>query len=337
MNILKNQINNRKFLLSLVLTFSFLLMGIKFYAWYYTHSQAILADALESVINVAAGVFAVLSLYIALLPADANHPYGHGKIEHVSAGFEGALILTGGLFIIGNTIYNWNNIIKIDNLQFGFWLTLFSGLLNGFFGFLLIRSSNKSSSALMNAEGNHLLSDAASSAALCAGLLIIKYTGLFWLDKVLAIVFACLIVFIGLKIVIKSIAVLIDQADYQTLNQIISILNEHRQPEWIDIHNLRVQKFGNTLHIDAHLTLPYYLTLEQVHQHINQVESLLGLYLKQEVELFIHADPCLPTLSCQICNLNLCPVRAKNQISNVEWTLKTLLPNLKHHLLVENN
>lgn len=317
-------------LMGFVLTFSFLLMSLKFGAYWLTQSQAILTDALESIINVVAGTFAFVSLYYADRPRDLKHPYGHGKLEYVSAGVEGALISVAGVFIVWEAVSGIVHPRTVHELGWGMGLTVFSGLLNGLVGWLLVNEGKKNNSAVMEADGKHLITDTISSVGLLVGLLAIYFTQLLWLDGAVALVLGVYIVVTGFSMLKSSVGVLIDEADYRTLDQVAEVLKHNRAPRWIDIHNLRVQKFGQNLHIDCHLTLPWYSTLEQSHTQASNLEKMLKSELGQQTELFVHTDPCVPSKSCTICPIAECSVRQSPRLEDLNWSLENLLPNEKH-------
>ncbi len=316
----------------LMLIFSIVLTGVKFFAYLITRSNAILSDALESIINVIAGSFALYSIHYAAKPKDEDHPYGHGKIEYLSAGFEGGLILITGFAIIGKAIYNFFHPQPIENISMGVYLSAFSGLCNYFMGMFLIKKGKKYHSVLMNADGKHLIADTISSGALIIGLLIIHLTGFLWFDNVLAILLGLFILLTGYNITKQSIMGLLDEADNETIGIMIYILNQNRQIKWIDMHNLRVLKYGSYLHVDCHITLPWYLSLEEAHTEVTAVEDLLNKNLEGRVEFFIHADPCLPG-SCPICMIEDCKVRQSPFVKKLEWNTVNLLPDKKHSIL----
>ena len=308
------------------------LMMIKFLSWYLTDSNAILTDALESIINVVAGSFALYSVYYASRPRDENHPYGHGKIEFLSAGIEGTLILLAGLTMLIKAVYGFYKPAELENLDWGLYLSAFAAAVNFFVGRFLLRRGKKLHSATLIADGKHLLSDTISTAGLIAGLLVIYFTGLDWLDNVITILLGIWIIVAGFKLVRESVGNLMDETDKEVVASIIKILNENRRENWIDIHNLRVVKYGAHLHIDCHLTLPHYLTLQEAHKEVHAVEDLVRENTENEVELFIHADPCLPP-SCTVCTKENCSVRQKDFIRRTEWDLKNVLPDKKHSAL----
>ncbi len=313
------------------LFFSVILMAIKFAAYVITNSNAILTDALESIINVVAGAFALFSIHVAIRPQDENHPYGHGKIEYLSAGFEGGLIFIAGMAIIIKSVLSFVHPPEIKSLDLGAWLAGFAGLCNYAIGKALVTKGKKYNSILMIADGKHLISDTVSSIGLIAGLIIILWTGLLWLDSVIAIIFGAVILRTGFSLVRVSINTLLDEADYEKLNHLVEVLNANRRSKWIDMHNLRVLKHGSRLHVDCHITLPWYQTLDDIHKEVNQLENLVREKVQGEMEFFIHADPCLPE-SCPICPITDCNIRKAPFVQRLKWTLANMLPDKKHRL-----
>ncbi len=313
-----------------MLFISIFLLCIKFLAWYLTHSNAILTDALESIVNVVAGSFALFSIYVASRPRDENHPYGHGKMEFLSAGFEGGLIFIAGITIIINSVYSLFQPIKIHSLEWGVWLSAASGVVNFIMGTILVKKGNASNSILLIANGKHLISDTVSSVGLVVGLGLILLTGMYWIDQAMAIIFGVIILITGFGLLKKSVNSLLDEADYEKLQLLISELQLHRKDKWIDIHNLRVIKYGANLHVDCHITLPWYEPLESAHDEVTAVEKLISNSLGNDVEFFIHADPCITPTSCAICQLANCTYRKAAFEKKIEWELSNMLPNKKH-------
>jgi cation diffusion facilitator family transporter len=314
-----------------MLLFSVILTTIKFVAYITTHSNAILTDALENVINVIAGGFALFSVYYSSQPKDENHPYGHGKIEYLSAGVEGGLILFAGISVIVKAIFNFVHPSTIHSLDIGLYLTVFAGTCNYLMGAYLLKQGKKLNSVLMIADGKHLVADTVSSVGLITGLIIIYFTKIYWLDNMVTIIFGAFILYTGFKLLKESVTSLLDEADYEKLNQVVEILNKNRRDKWIDMHNLRVLKYGSHLHVDAHITLPWYDKLENSHGEVTAVENLIKNKLEGDVEFFIHADPCLP-ISCPICPIKDCTVRQAEFVKRLDWTLKNMLPDQKHKL-----
>ncbi len=314
-----------------MLIFSILIMGVKFVAYIITHSNAILTDALESIINVVAGSFALFSVYYAAQPKDENHPYGHGKIEYLAVGIEGGLIIIAGGAIFIKSIMGFFHPKAIESVDIGVFISIFAGVANYFMGTFLIKKGKSHNSSLMVADGKHLMTDTVSSIGLIIGLIIIYYTKIYWLDNLIAIFFGVYIFVTGYKLLKESVNNLLDEADYEQLNTVVEILNSNRREKWIDMHNLRVLKYGSHLHIDAHITLPWYDNLEASHAEVTAVENLITDKLEGEVEFFIHADPCLP-LSCPICPIKDCSVRKGVFAKQLIWNLENMLPDRKHRL-----
>ncbi|MDX5478861.1 MAG: cation diffusion facilitator family transporter, partial [Cyclobacteriaceae bacterium] len=270
---------------------SFLLLIVKFYSFYITKSTAILTDALESIVNVVAASFATYSIYLSSRPKDDNHPYGHGKIEFFSAGVEGTLIMLAGLFIIYQAVYNFFFPNELEHLLEGIVLVAFSGLVNGVLGVVLKKKGKELNSLTLEANGKHLLADTMSSFLLILGVIVILLTGLDFLDSVIAILFSFYIIYSGYGLVRRSVGGLMDEADPVAVDATVKAINDNRKQNWIDIHNLRVQQYGGDRHIDLHLTVPYYLDLGQVHDEVEELESLLEADWPGVMEVFVHADP----------------------------------------------
>ncbi|MFN7313186.1 MAG: cation diffusion facilitator family transporter [Bacteroidota bacterium] len=327
---MKTQTNQPVKAMRNVLIAGIAIMVLKFVAYFITHSNAILSDALESIINVVAGAFAYYSVLLAAKPKDLDHPYGHGKIEFISAGFEGGLILIAGLLIIVKSIMNLLHPIAIEHLDVGAWMTAVAGGINYFLGRYLIRVGENQKSLTLIADGKHLQTDTWSSLGLVAGVLIIYFTGYTFLDSVFAILFGILIMVTGFKLVRKSLAGLMDEADESVIREVIAVLQKHRKKEWIDIHNLRIQQYGSSYHIDCHITLPWYNNLQTSHDELKNIEDLIIDQFHDQVELFIHADPCIPE-SCKLCEIN-CEVRQHTFEQRLPWTLENVLKNEKHTL-----
>jgi cation diffusion facilitator family transporter len=303
---------------------------LKISTYFITHSTAILTDALESIINVIAAFFALKSAKWALQPKDLDHPYGHGKIEFLSAGFEGAMILLAGIFILIKSVYDILYPQTLHQLDIGFVLVSFTALVNFIMGKKLLSIGSKNQSILMKASGKHLISDTISSLGLLLGLVVIKLTGITLLDPIIAILFGIYIIYTGQKLVKESVSNLLDEADLKKIEEIIEVLKKYRKENWIDVHNLRLQKYGSESHIDCHVTLPFYMSLEESHKEIRNIENFVAEQVEGDLEMFIHSDPCVVKISCTICGVSNCSYRKAEQIKKLEWNLGNLLPNKKH-------
>lgn len=315
----------------LVVVVGLALFVLKIVAWYITSSVAILTDALESTVNVVASFIGLYSLILSAKPRDSEHPYGHGKVEFISAGIEGALISVAGLVIIYEAINNLRHPHEIGSLDYGILLVMLAAAVNYGVGFLAVKKGRKNSSLALIASGKHLQSDTYSSIGIIVGLAIMRFTGWAWVDSVVALVFAFVIIFTGLKIVRSSIAGIMDEVDDELLNKVVASLNEHRVENWIDIHNLRIIKYGSVLHLDFHLTVPWYLNVNQAHDEVDKIDQLVKEEFGESVEMFAHTDGCMD-FSCPICSKADCPVRQADFVKKLAWTVENISPNQKHRL-----
>lgn len=313
----------------LVAAVSIVLFIVKIVAWYLTHSVSILTDALESIVNVIAGLVGVYSLYVSAKPKDTDHPYGHGKVEFISAAIEGTLIFVAGIFIIYEAIKNLFSPQAIHQLDWGIILVAATAIINYALGSFCIRTGKKNNSLALVASGNHLQSDTYTTAGIVAGLIILYFTNIAWVDSAVAILFAIIILFTGYKIIRSSIAGIMDEADEQLLEELVVTLNDNRTVNWIDLHNLRIIKYGPTLHLDCHLTVPWYFNVHEAHKEIDSLSELVRNKYGESVELFVHSDGCMD-FSCAICSKFECAVRRHPFKEKLEWTMENISSNKKH-------
>ena len=315
-----------------VAVISVLLLGVKFFAYYLTNSVAILTDALESIVNVAAGFIGLYSLYISAKPADKDHPYGHGKAEFISAAIEGTLILTAGALTIYKAIKTLLYPEPLSSIDTGIWLVAITAVANYLIGLTCVRMGTRNQSMALVASGRHLQTDTLSTVGIIAGLVLLFFTQWMWVDSVVALLFGGIIVFTGYKIVLSSIAGIMDKADLSLLERMVTLLNKNRPVNWVDLHNLRVIKYGAVLHLDCHLTLPWYLNVHEAHEEIDHLATLVRSEFGESLELFVHSDGCLP-FSCQICEKSDCAARVHPFEKKMEWTLDNILSDQKHQLV----
>ena len=315
-------------IITAVLIFGVAITIIKFIAYFLTHSNAIYTDALENIINVVAGAFAFYSIYLAAQPKDSNHPYGHGKVEFFAVGFEGALIIFAAVNIIYKSIEAFINPQMIEKLDSGIWLSIIAGLLNFGVGFFVVKQGKKLHSMTLEADGKHLMTDAYTSAGLVLGLVIIKLTDLYVLDSIISLILGLMIMYNGYHLIRKSISGLMDELDNVLIADIVDIFQKERKPEWIDVHNLRAQKYGHDLHIDCHVTVPYYFDLVRAHDEVELIEKLIEKNVENGVELFIHVDPCVPNC-CNYCSVD-CDYRKHPQERTIVWNSELIMNNAKH-------
>lgn len=304
-------------------------MFVKAYTFYITSSNAVLSDALESLVNIASGTFALVSLKIASRPSDKNHPYGHGKVEFISGFIEGTLIIIAGVMMIGKATYNIIVPNEVRELMLGILLTSITGFVNFAMGYKLKKQGREKGSMIMISEGSHLMSDGYTSLALIVGIAVIWLSGFVILDNVISILFGVYVLYMGYKIFRKSIAGIMDEMDMNLVDEFIEELNVERKPDWIDVHNLRIIKFGRDVHIDCHLTLPWYYSLEESHEQVELFERVIKQKFEPQTEFFIHADPCIED-SCKLCLITDCLHRKQEFQNKVEWNVDNVLANVKH-------
>ncbi|EHQ30144.1 cation diffusion facilitator family transporter [Mucilaginibacter paludis] len=318
----------RKIILISLIT-GIVLMVAKFSAYFLTASNFILTDAAESIVNVVASAFAFFSIYLSSRPKDINHPYGHGKVEFFSVFVEGILILIAGIVIVVKSAYGLFHPNEVHDVLKGASIIGATGIINGVLGWYLIKKGESLRSMTLDADGRHLLTDMVTSGGLVIGLTLIYFTKIAILDNVLSIAVAGYIIFTGYKLTRRAIAGLMDEADFKIVEHVIAILNAKRKVEWIDVHNLRAQKYGNELHIDCHMTLPNYFDLNRVHHEVQLVDVLINQEASIKTELFIHTDPCIPAC-CHYCSMPDCPIRSEPKSKDIEWTMDNVTRNKKH-------
>lgn len=325
---------SQKNIILLSLVTSMVLMGAKFVAYTITHSNAILTDALESIVNVMASSFAFYSIYLASKPKDENHPYGHGKVEFFSAFLEGGLILIAGLLIVIKAIYSIYHPVEISQILDGMGILAITGIVNFALGRYLINKSKNFNSITLFADGKHLQTDAYSTLGLLVGLSLFYITKNVLIDSLLSLGLGLFILYSGYKLLRKSVGGLMDESDVDIVNKIVEILQNNRKDAWIDVHNLRIQRYGTELHIDCHVTLPNYFNLIQVHDEVSEIDKLVNQNMNIKTELFIHADPCVPQC-CHYCSVKNCPIRSEDKTEDIEWNL-TIVTNNKKHFVDED-
>jgi cation diffusion facilitator family transporter len=315
-----------------VVTFiGIVLFVVKVVAWYITKSVAILTDALESTVNVMAGLIGVYSLYVSAKPKDRDHPYGHGKAEFISALVEGTLITVAGFVIIYEAVGNLIHPHIVRQLDYGIILVATTAIINYVAGAFCINAGKRNNSPALISSGRHLQTDTYSTIGIIAGLLLIYFTKLWWADSAVAVVFSFIIMATGYKIMRTSIAGIMDEADEALIKKMVLLLNENRRENWVDLHNLRIIQYGATLHVDCHLTVPWFLNVHEAHKEIDALNELVKKEFGGSIELFVHSDGCLD-FSCAICSRQNCRERKHPFEKKIEWTVENASSDIKHHL-----
>jgi cation diffusion facilitator family transporter len=287
-----------------------LVLGAKLSAWWLTGSTAVLSDALESVVNVAAGALLLYSLHVARQPADTNHPYGHGKVEFFSAGVEGTLIAVAALLIGVEAAREIARGPSLRQLDVGLALVSAATVLNAAAGLQLIRVGRRTHSLALVADGRHLLTDVVTSVGVIAGLALVWITGWSLLDPLVALAVAVHILRTGWRLAREAVGGLMDEADPRLLGRIADALEARRAPHWIDAHSLRGWRSGPVQHVDLHLVVPRYFDADRLHRIDEEVEAIALGAAGLPGEVIVHFDPCRPR-HCRGCAVDPCPVRSE--------------------------
>lgn len=319
----RKQFQSRLKAIILALAVSVVLMAAKFYAYRLTGSSAILSDALESIINVVASSFALGSVILSAIPPDETHPYGHGKIEYFSAGFEGAFIMLAALGIFKVGVTHIIHPPEISELGWGLLILVGVSLINLLLGLMLIRIGRRTRSLTLIADGRHVMTDVYVTAGVLAGLLMVHLTGWLWLDGTIACLVGINILISGGSLVREAYSGLMNASDPELLDEIADLLARHRKPVWIDVHQLRAWRSGNLIHMDFHLILPSDFTLEKAHQEGRELENLIRDHFEGRAGVLIHLDPCTDP-DCPICQREKCDLRRKEPETELPWDREML-------------
>lgn len=265
-------------------------LGLKLLSWWLTGSVALLSDAMESIVNVAASLMVFYAIRVAARPADENHPFGHFKAEYISAVVEGILILLAAALIAREAMMAFVSPRTLDAPALGIALNVAASLANGAWGFVLIRYGRRARSPAIVADGRHLWTDVITSVGVVFGLVLAIATGWLWLDPLMAIIVAISIVFHGSKIVMSSIHGLMDAAmepeDRALVERIIAEAGEGA----LEFHDLKTREAGRARFIEFHLVVPSEMTVERSHAICDRIEDALEDALPG-ARVTIHVEP----------------------------------------------
>lgn len=264
------------------------LMIVKFIAWRLTGSSAVYSDAIESIVNVVASFLALWAITQAHRPADRTHPYGHGRFEFISASIEGALIAAAAVSIVweaGHRLLNGQT--QLDRIGWGVALVGATMVINGAMGLWLVSLGRRGGSMSLVSDGKHLLTDAVTSLAAIAALLLVHWTGIAWLDPVFAIGMAVVVLVVGYRIVRRALGDLVDEQDERDYAIVQQVLDAHiegapgaRQPPIRGWHKLRTRHIGRHHWIDFHIQVPGATDVRRAHEIATaielEIEELLG-------------------------------------------------------------
>ncbi len=312
------------------LVVSILLLAAKYQAYRLTGSTAILSDALESIVNVVAAVFALGGIIFAGRPADRNHPYGHGKIEFFSAAFEGGLIAFAAVLILYEVVLGLLVRLQLRELDTGLLIVSGAGLANLGLGVFLVRTGRKHQSLTLVADGQHVLADFWTTVGVVVGLLLVRVTGFWWLDPLVAAVVAVNLMWTGFRLVRHAAGGLLDEEDTLLLNRLLGVLGGYVGQGIIRVHHLRAIRAGRFHHVDAHLVVPEFWSVDRAHEVAEDLADRVIRKLGVDGELIFHTDPCHRAY-CPMCDLDDCPVRREPFKARPPLTLEEAVqPDMPH-------
>jgi len=265
-------------------------LALKYAAYYVTGSIALYSDALESIINVVTAMAAFIAVRLSAAPADANHPYGHHKVEYFSAVLEGVLIIVAALAILREAYFGFLSPKMIDAPAQGLAINALAGVINAAWSWLLISKGRRMRSPALVADGRHLLTDVITSAGVIVGLLLVPITGWHWLDSALAALVAVNILWSGWGLMKESIGGLMDEAlPEATLSRVREIIAVNAEGA-IEAHDLRTRHAGRMTFIDFHLVVPGHMSVTDAHDICDRLERALKEDVKDSL-ITIHVEP----------------------------------------------
>ena len=274
------------------------LMAVKFAAYFLTGSAVIFSDAVESIVNVAAAAFALYSIVLAHRPADASHPYGHGKVEFLSAGFEGGMILVAAAVSMVKAVDDLfrGRDFSAGRLDWGIALMALALVVNGAIGFYLVRTGRRQGSLTLEADGHHLLTDALTSVVALLALGVVRLTRFRWADPAGAILVSLYIGRTGVRLLGHAVGGLMDRQDAEDEALLRRILDSHlgpagKEPRVCGYHKLRHRHSGRYHWVDFHITVPADWNIARGHQVASAIEYEIEQALG-EGNATAHVEPC---------------------------------------------
>ncbi len=267
-----------------------LTMALKGSAWWLTGSVGLLSDAAESLVNLAAALVAYFALVYSSRPVDRDHTYGHEKIEYFSSGLEGTLIFVAALAIGWSALDRLVAGARPHDLEIGLALSLAAALINLAVARILLRVGRECNSIVLEADGQHLMTDVWTSAGVLAGLLVVRLTGLNWLDPVVALAVALHIIFTAWHLVRRSFDGLMDRAlPEDEVKRLREVIGRHLGAG-MTFHALRTRKAGARSFADFHLLVPGEMTVAAAHEVADRIESAME-HEAGVLEVTIHVEP----------------------------------------------
>ncbi len=305
------------------------LVAVKVSAFALTGSSAILSDALESLINIVTSGLALYAVWLSSQPRDLEHPYGHGKIEYLSAGIEGLLVAVAGVAILVLSAYRLANPPELHALELGGGLIVLAAIISLASGMALIKAGKRLSSPSLEADGIHLRSDAVTSIGALVGIGLVMLTGEVMLDALVAMLLSIWLMVDGGRVVRRAIGGILDEANPELLDQLGAILEAVREPGWSSPHHAKVHRLGSTIHVDLHMVFPRYWSLQTTHDATVKMEDAVRANFGKRTELMVHMEACRPD-GCSECDMAECPVRESEFISRPPWKADFIRKTRRH-------
>ncbi|MBX9683316.1 MAG: cation diffusion facilitator family transporter [Hyphomicrobium sp.] len=265
-------------------------MAIKYLSYKVSGSVALYSDALESVVNVATAVAALLAVRFSAKPADADHPFGHHKAEFFSAIFEGAMIIVAALLILSKAYTAITAPTPLQSPTLGLAINGAAAFINAVWAYTLISRGNAWRSPALVADGAHLYTDVVTSAGVIVGLVLAVLTGWSILDPLLAALVALNILWTGHKITLQSMSSLLDQAASPDIEARIRRVIESNGAGAMQAHDIRTRQAGRALFIEFHLVVPGMMTVHEAHAICDRLEDAIEAAIEGS-EVVIHVEP----------------------------------------------
>ncbi len=267
------------------------ILGIKLAAAALTGSIGLWSDAMESTVNVFAAAVALWALRLSAKPADHNHDFGHGKAEYFSAAVEGSMILVAAAVIIIGAVLRLLSPVPLENLGVGLVLLAVATALNLAVGALLVRTGRRHRSITLEADGQHLLTDVWTSVGVLVGIAVVYFTGLTWLDPVIALVVGANILLTGYRLVRRSVVGLLDGTlPPEEVARVSDVLAELARDPRVNVAQLRTRESGRQRFVYATVTVPGEWTVDRSHDLADQVEEAVDAALPGTTT-FVHIEP----------------------------------------------
>jgi cation diffusion facilitator family transporter len=268
-----------------------ILIALKLAAGAITGSVAIITEAMHSSVDLIASIVAFVSVRTADKPADTDHPYGHDKFENLAAAIESLLILVGAGVIVFESVRRLSNGTRVQSLGVGIAVIAFSVLANVTVSTVLARRARETDSPALEGDAAHLRTDAATSAAVLVGLVLVQVTGAAWLDPVIALAVAAAIVYAGIKLLMRASRVLVDEAlPPEELDAVRAAIAEFGPRGVCGYHKLRARRAGSRRYVDLHVQFVKGTTLEDAHRTAHGLQDAIRERLRG-ADVLIHLEP----------------------------------------------